>query len=98
MKVELHIEELVLEGFDPRDRHRMRDAVERELARLLGEGSRPAARRFTRDAEVPELQASFAVPVGSTLDQTGAQVARAVHETVGQASATPISRKGRAKA
>lgn len=35
--VELHIEELVLHGFAPHDRHRIGDAVERELHRLLAE-------------------------------------------------------------
>ena len=33
--VELHIEELVLHGFAPRDRHRISNAVQQELLRLL---------------------------------------------------------------
>jgi hypothetical protein len=32
MRVELTIDELVLEGFDPRDRHRIVDAIQRELS------------------------------------------------------------------
>ena len=33
--IHLHIDELVLHGFNPADRHQIADAVERELARLL---------------------------------------------------------------
>ena len=35
MNIQLHIEELLLDGFDPRDRRRIADALERELARLF---------------------------------------------------------------
>ena len=36
--IELHIDELVLEGFDARDRRAIADALQRELGQLLGEG------------------------------------------------------------
>jgi hypothetical protein len=36
--VELHIEELLLRGFNPHDRMAISDAVERELARLIVNG------------------------------------------------------------
>lgn len=32
MKIELHIEELLLDGFDPRDRRRIADELQRALA------------------------------------------------------------------
>lgn len=35
--VHLHIDELVLHGFNPADRHHIADAVQRELMRLLEE-------------------------------------------------------------
>lgn len=35
--IDLHIEELILEGFPPADRHRIGAALEKELARLLTE-------------------------------------------------------------
>ena len=41
--IEMHIEELVLHGFEPGDRHAIGDAVERELARLLSEHGLPSA-------------------------------------------------------
>jgi hypothetical protein len=72
--IELHIEELVLHGVDPADRHRIGDAVERELARLLVE--RPIAARTDLehiDAGTRRLPAQAKAPA------IGAQVARAVH-------------------
>lgn len=77
-QIELHIEELVLDGFTPADRHRIGDAVERHLTRLLaGPG---AARRLAGGGEVARLNAgSFNVARGSTPDAIGAQVARAVY-------------------
>ena len=35
--VDLHIEELLLDGFSPADRYAIREAVERELTRLMNE-------------------------------------------------------------
>jgi hypothetical protein len=35
--VTVHIEELVLHGFDPRGRHALADALQEELGRLLGQ-------------------------------------------------------------
>ncbi|MBD0326005.1 MAG: hypothetical protein ICV68_06225, partial [Pyrinomonadaceae bacterium] len=35
--IELHIEELILHGFERRDRYAIADAFERELSRLLSE-------------------------------------------------------------
>jgi hypothetical protein len=81
MRVELHVEELVLEGFDPRDRHRIRDAVGRELTRLMGEGR--GLQGVKRGSHVPELHSGFSMRAGSTPERTGAQVAKAVYEAVG---------------
>jgi hypothetical protein len=41
--VYVHIEELVLHGFPPLERHALRDAVERELAALVAAHGVPAA-------------------------------------------------------
>ncbi len=40
--VDLRIEHLVLNGFSPGDRHSIADAVQNELARLLGEQGLPS--------------------------------------------------------
>jgi hypothetical protein len=45
MRIDLTIDDLVLDGFDPRDRTRIADAVERELSclRLPGRAEHPVA-------------------------------------------------------
>ena len=82
-RIDVHIEELVLEGFAPADRHRIGDAVERHLARLLaGPG---AARQLAGGGEVARLDAgSFRVTRGSTPEAIGAQVARAIYRGLGK--------------
>ena len=39
MAVTLRIEEVVLHGFDPRDRHAIAEALREELGRLFAEGT-----------------------------------------------------------
>jgi hypothetical protein len=39
MRVHVHIAELVLTGFDPRDRHRLSDAIERAIVAEIGDGT-----------------------------------------------------------
>jgi hypothetical protein len=84
--VELHIEELVLDGFDPRDRHRIGDAVERELKRLVIEhGVPPGLIANSSGWNVDRLNAGeFGVAPGARAESTGAQVARAVFNRIGQ--------------
>ena len=50
-EINLHIEELVLHGFAPGDRHRIREAVQQELTRLISEqsGFSSASKNITRD-------------------------------------------------
>ena len=77
-RIDLHIEELVLHGFAPGDRHVIGEAVEHELARLLTErglasspiASRESARVNGGDVHIaPDAKAS----------SVGAQVAQAVY-------------------
>ena len=76
--VELHIEELVLHGFAPGDRHRIADAVERELARLFAEQGVPRA--LQSGFESPRLDAgSFNFAPDSRAETIGAEVARAIY-------------------
>ena len=76
--VELHIEELVLCGFAPGDRHRIAGAVERRLTHLIateGVGS-----SLAQGGEVAHLDGgSFDVAPRSSADAIGGQVARAVY-------------------
>jgi hypothetical protein len=75
--IELHIEELVLEGFAPHERHRVAAAVEQHLARLLAERDTPAL--LARGGEVARLDGgSFNVARPSRPESAGEAVARAV--------------------
>jgi len=79
MNVELHIEELVLHGFAPGDRHRIGEAVGRELQRLLAERGAPPL--LHRNAELALMDAGeFNVRPNPKLEIVGAQVAQAIYE------------------
>jgi hypothetical protein len=75
--IHLHIEELVLHGFPSADRHRIGEAMQRELARLFSEQRTPLA--LMKSAEIDRLNAgAFQMPTAPGPESTGAQVARAV--------------------
>jgi hypothetical protein len=76
--VELHIEELVLRGFAPGERHRIGEAVERELARLFDEQGVPPS--LARASGIERLDGgAFEVAHGSKAEVVGVQVAQAVY-------------------
>jgi hypothetical protein len=75
--VEVHIEELVLHGFAPGDRHRIASALVGELQRLMSESAlpgfrenRPALRRINGGA--------FKIEAGAKPQAAGVEIARAV--------------------
>jgi len=75
--LEIHIEEIVLCGFPPIDRYRLGEAVELELGRLFGQEGAPPSLGVSR--EIGRLDCgSFEVPDGSTPEETGTRVARAL--------------------
>ena len=75
--IDLHIEELVLDGFPPGDRHRIGAALERELARLLGERGVPAT--WTGGGEAARLDGGkFEMRPGTRPERMGAQIAQSV--------------------
>ncbi len=77
--VEVHIEELVLDGFAPADRHRIGEAVERELGRLLA--GEEASRLPRRSLAVDAVDAGeFRLPASANARSIGAQVARSVFQ------------------
>jgi len=76
--IELHIEELVLHGFAPGDRHEIGAAVERELARLFAEQGVPAS--LANGGVIGCLNGgSFSVTRGSKPEVIGSQVAQSVY-------------------
>ena len=83
VKIDLHIEELVLEGFRPSDRHRIGAAVESELARLLAERGLPPA--LAQGADLPRLDGgSFEARPGARPEALGRQVANAAYRGLKQ--------------
>lgn len=75
--IHLHIEELVLHGFPSGDRHRIGEALQRELARLFTEEQTPPA--LAKSAEIDRLNGGTFRTTGTARPEaTGAQVARAV--------------------
>jgi hypothetical protein len=77
-RVELHIEELVLEGFPLGDRYRIGEALEAELTRLLEERGVPGS--FISGKEIDGIHGgSFDVVLGCGADRIGSQVAKAVY-------------------
>ena len=76
--INLHIEELVLHGFAPGDRHRIGDAVEQELRRLLIEQGVPAS--LARQGIADRIDAGkFEMAPEARAERVGVQVARAVY-------------------
>ena len=78
VNIELHIEELVLHGFDRSLRYNIGDAVECELLRLLTvEGINPT---HAANLESERLDAgAFHIADNSKPEAIGAQVAQAVY-------------------
>jgi hypothetical protein len=75
--VRVHIEELVLHGFPSGDRHRIGEAMQRELTRLFTEERTPPD--LAKSAEIDRLNGgTFQMTSAPRPEATGAQVARAV--------------------
>lgn len=80
MKIELVIDELVLHGFDPRQRHAIGDAVARELTRLARAHAREL--RAHQSVDVARIDGgAFETPV-RTAAGTGAGIAQGVLSAV----------------
>jgi len=78
MQFELNIEELVMHGFTPGDRHRNGEAVEQELTQLLADQGLPDS--LERGGEIGHADGgAFEVAQGSRAQVAGAQVAKAVY-------------------
>lgn len=77
-EIELHIEELVLDGFNAADRYRIGDMIERELSRLLSESGVPPSLVANHNQAHIDAGALNVASV-STPEHIGAQVAQAVY-------------------
>ncbi|MET0646930.1 MAG: hypothetical protein ABW208_09945 [Pyrinomonadaceae bacterium] len=83
--IRLHIDELVLHGFEPADRAVLGAALETELARLLAAGD---AESLTRANQISRLDGgAFEMPTHASPEVAGTRLARAVYGGLtGQAS------------
>jgi hypothetical protein len=76
--VELHIEELLLHGFHVVNRHRIGEALERELSRLFTEQAVPPA--MTREVDHACLDGgTFELRLDSDAEAIGTQLAQAIY-------------------
>jgi len=91
--VELHIEELVLHGFSPRDRFGISDALEQELARLLTEQGLPGLAMQSRSIERLD-GGSLSIRAGARPQSIGAQLGERVHRQLSPATNMPPQRGG----
>jgi hypothetical protein len=78
MNIEIHIKELVLNGFAPDDRYHVSKSIERELTKLFAEQGVPPL--FVHGGAITNLDGgSFDMVNGSTSEYIGARVARALY-------------------
>ncbi len=77
-RIEVEIQELVLEGFPAGDRRRILDAVQAEIERLLIRRGLPA--EFTSSVQIDRIDGgSFPLQKNSKEDNIGLQVGKAVY-------------------
>ena len=76
--IELHIEELVLHGFSPRERYAIGEAVQRELTRLFTEQGVPPSLLHPRAAARLDLE-PLRGDMTAKPDVLGRAVARALY-------------------
>ena len=73
--IELHIEELVLDGFPSQDKDHIASVVQQELHRLLSQGQLP--QELMRNNSIAQLDGgTIHIEPHATPDSTGAGIAR----------------------
>ncbi|MDJ0838644.1 MAG: hypothetical protein QNK37_19160 [Acidobacteriota bacterium] len=94
MKLELNVDELVLEGLELRDREFLQGAIERELNRLF---FLQGPRRWMHGRESLNLDdVSLEVPQGAGVHKVGAQIARDLYSRINTpAPPVPFDRGGK---
>ena len=84
--IELHIEELVLHGFDGYNQYQIGEAIEREITRLLQERGLPAS--FNVERNVGRLNAAnFTVQQNAKAMSVGNQIAQSIYNGLGNENA-----------
>jgi hypothetical protein len=81
MNVEIHIEELVLDGLPIADRFALSEAVSVELARLIADQGAPAL--FSQSLHLTDLPGgTIVLTPGIQPESTGALVAQRLYQTL----------------
>jgi len=95
-EIRLHIDELVLHGFDPRQRHAIADAVQAELTRLLTDSlGDPASLEASPSANHRRVDAgTFDLVPGTPPAAAGTSLAAALKTAI-QSLLTPSSMEPR---
>ncbi len=76
--IELHIQELLLQGFARGDRFCIVESMKNELARLLAENGLPGS--FSEGFDLPSLDGgSFTVGAGERPESVGAAIGQAIY-------------------
>jgi hypothetical protein len=76
--IDLHIEELALDGFASTQRHAIAEAIQLNLTEMLSASRPPIG--LNRSAEIESLSCGcFHMPAGSRADKVGTQVAQNVY-------------------
>jgi hypothetical protein len=83
-EIRLHIDELVLQGFDPRQRHAIADAVQAELTRLLTDSlGEPDSVKAIPSADHRRVDAgAFTHAPDALPSEAGASLAAALHTAI----------------
>jgi hypothetical protein len=80
--IELHVEELVLHGFEGYNKYMIGEAIEREITRLLQERGLPAS--FSVETNLGRFNAgNFTVQPNAKAATVGNQIARSVYKGLG---------------
>jgi hypothetical protein len=78
LSISIHIEDLILNGFNPTERYLISEVIQRELSRLLCE--RGSSASLEVDSRTDRIDGgSFPLILGATPKTIGNQVARAVY-------------------
>ena len=81
-RIEIHVAELALSGFDAGDRHRIGDALSAELTRLVNEGGLPP--QWSAGAAIERTDTRADLTRASSAKAIGVSLAQAIYRGLGR--------------
>lgn len=94
--IEVHIEQIVLHGYSPADTHRLGEALQAELTRLVqkqGVNGSGMGNLSLQTLDGGRLKAAE----NPSTEMLGARLAHSIHQVLAPAAATPARGKGKAR-